>query len=226
MSKFQVSKTAVRLVSKDYASASDIQESFADVIDQDQTSRADRNLYALYSATVLPTLVDGGMTQTNLATSFGISTSYVSKAIKVGRLFADIAKGSSDDGSALERWGNLSTYWHHENGNHMSGDMFVAAMGDEGAARGEALQSIGATFGSLEYVYTIAEGKRFHADDPRSLKGDGDEPSGDEPTDDDDEPTPSVSGEELIARGVRKMRESGATDQAIADYFMAVIGNQ
>lgn len=223
MSKFQVSKTAMRLVSKDYASVGDIQDSFANVVDQDQTSRADRNLFALYSATVLPTLVDGGMTQTNLATSFGISSSYVSKAVKVGRLFADIAKGSSDDATALDRWANLATFWHFETGETMDNGTFVDAMGDDGAKRGDALVAIGATFGSLEYVYTIAEGKRFHADDPRATQGDDDsgDDSGDEP-----DPSPKVSGEELIARGVRLMRDAGATDQAIADYFMAVIGGE
>jgi hypothetical protein len=164
------------------------------------------------------------MTQTNLATSFGVSPSYVSKEVKVGRLWADIAKGSSDDESALERWSNLATYWHHETGEHMDAVIYRDAMGDDGSLRGPALVKIGGVFGSLEYVYTIAEGKRFHADDPRSTVTPDETPEPDETPDDDK--SPSVSGEELIARGVRKMRESGASDQAIADYFMAVIGGK
>lgn len=219
---------ASKLIAADIASGQDAQDLFDSIYRGVEASAADKAMLTLSACRSLRIMLDGGMSQVNIKTSFPKSASYVSKGHTVTALFAEIVSGDLADGHS-ELVSNLQTFATLAGCDVPVTTMATDFLSDTGTVHAAAVETIYSTFGSLEYVYNVAKGNRLHADDPRNNDDDdsGDDSGDDQPTGDDDDSgdSPKVSGEELIARGVRKMRESGATDQAIADYFMSVIGS-
>lgn len=162
-----------------------------------------------------------GASQGDLLDLCGISQGQMSKMIQVVRAIeahtagADVAveglPESKVDFEKLEtQRSNLVTFWGFvKDRNPDTPDCYEtlkALIGDDGEERAKALPVVQTILGSPSSAYRIANGEVFHEEDPRS-KAEDDEP-GDEPGDDDDEPT---AWQDLIKQALVQARHQGAT---------------
>lgn len=217
------------IIATDFVTGQDKMDAVRRAMKDGRKSRDSAAADNIFAATCLPDLVRGGTAQKDLPNEVGISPSYVSKFLTVGRVVEFGANGNMegkitphDFETMLAR---LQAYYDTDCPDGGFFTLLLSMVSDDGGVRAPAIKKAHGVFGAVEYMYGIAKGTRVHPDAVTDEDEDEDEaPEDDAPEDEDDSPT--VSGEELIARGVRKMRESGATDQAIADYFMSVIGGK
>lgn len=186
-------------------------------------SRHDRALGHFTDAAVVGGLPDSGLIdgQGALADRTGCG-SYAPKYVFVHRVLRALADPSGDHPKV--RPTDIERITAHAADHDVSAadlaDLAVKALSPEGAVRVPAVIDLTDTFRSVNAMYLIARPKVEPT--PEQGEDEGDEQP--EPDGDDEQPTPSVSGEELIARGIRKCREQGMSDADIMTLVMTLQG--
>lgn len=160
--------------------------------------------------------------QTELVDKYGLNQSQLNKSVTIARVAMALVKPIEECGftdKQVERLvaqtGKLRRFWKFEHGD--TGPIFDQVMvdlfGEDGDKRADALVTLRQTFGAPTGAYNVANGTRFHADDPdQPTKGDeSDDESGDDEQDDDSK----VSWQDRLSALVAQCKTEGATPAEI-----------